>query len=98
MIAPAFNIHKRFEKVLRQQLDSKGLQKYEEGGVVPLYMPDYGTFPALKAQFDNIAKYELSLEKDSVDVKCPVRIIHGIQVSLLQFNAWRNLHYILPAA
>ncbi|XP_068208762.1 palmitoyl-protein thioesterase ABHD10, mitochondrial-like [Palaemon carinicauda] len=79
MIAPAINFHTRYEKVLRSQLDEKSLKKFEEGGVVPLYNPDYGSFPLRKAQFDDMKKHALPLEADSLDVKCPVRIVHGVQ-------------------
>ncbi|XP_064104785.1 palmitoyl-protein thioesterase ABHD10, mitochondrial-like isoform X1 [Macrobrachium nipponense] len=79
MIAPGINFHIRYEKELRSQLDEKGLKKYEAGGVVPLYNPDYGSFPLMKAQFDDMRKCALSLEANSLDVTCPVRIIHGLK-------------------
>ncbi|KAK7076410.1 Mycophenolic acid acyl-glucuronide esterase, mitochondrial [Halocaridina rubra] len=78
-IAPGINFHVRYDKVLRSQLDAKSLQKYEEGGVVSLYNPDYGSFPLRRAQFDDMAKLALSLEPGAVNVNCPIRILHGVQ-------------------
>lgn len=79
LIAPAINFHRKYESILLSQLDKKSIQRYKEGGVVPLHRPDYGTFPLRKVQFDEMRKFELSLEVDSLNVNCPVRIIHGIQ-------------------
>lgn len=79
MLAPAVNFHSRYEKVLRAQLTPKLLQKFEEGGVVPLYAPDYGEFPLTKAHFQDMKKFALTREPEQIPVPVPLRIIHGVK-------------------
>lgn len=79
MLAPAVNFHVRYEKVLRSQLPPKLLKKYEEGGTVPLFAPDYGEFPLSKGVFDEMKKFALNMEHNTLPVSVPVRIIHGVK-------------------
>lgn len=82
MLAPAINFHSRYEKVLRAQLTPKLLQKFEEGGVVPLYAPDYGEFPLTKAHFQDMEKFALTREPEQIPLSVPLKIIHGVKVSI----------------
>ncbi|KAG7171772.1 Mycophenolic acid acyl-glucuronide esterase-like [Homarus americanus] len=79
MLAPAFNFGEKYEKVLLSQLTPKLLKKYEDGGVVNLYAPDYGEFPLSLAQFEDMKQFNITKATDSMPVTCPVRIIHGIK-------------------
>lgn len=82
MLAPGINFHDRYEKMLRSQLPPKLLEKYEEGGVINLYVPDYGEIPLSKAVFDDMQKFTLTHGSNDVPVSVPVRIIHGVKVGI----------------
>lgn len=82
MLAPAVNFHTRYEKMLRSKMTPKMIQKYEEGGIINLFVPDYGEFPLSKALFDDMQKFALTLEKNKLPVSVPVRIIHGVKVGI----------------
>lgn len=80
MLAPAFNFGEKYEKVLRAQLPPQALKKFEAGGIVKMHS-DYGEFPLIKRQFEDMKQYSVTFAPDSISLTCPVRIIHGIKVS-----------------
>lgn len=82
MLAPAVNFNIRYEKVLRSQLPPNLLEKYEEGGIVPLFSPDYGEFLLSKAVFNDMNRFALDMEPNKLPVNIPVRIIHGVKVGI----------------
>lgn len=79
MLAPAINFHTHYEKMMRSQLPPKVVQKYEQGGVVNMYVEGYGEFPLFKKHFDDMKKFELTQEPNQHPIPVPVRIIHGVK-------------------
>ena len=62
-------------------LPKKIVDKLEQGEELEYFSPDYGNLSLSMDLFNDFIKHEVDLSPNSIKIPCPVRIIHGIQVS-----------------
>ena len=80
LVAPGINFAQRFIENVKKTITPSTMEKIEAGGIFEL-SSEYGTFPVSMALANDLIEHNLDLE-DGLDIKCPVRIIHGMQVRI----------------